>query len=274
MLEAGVKVDQEFSTGGNGDTQRSAFMFACHSGSVTTIRALLQAVFSNYAEHYKCRNRKAFCSSFFAKQYLIPQTSWVEESFSTTDSLEMVFPIHFAIARDNLEMARQIVTSPNEELQTHNLWEPFRHGDFIPLHIACLFSRSLAMIELLLSFGEAEANPLLRTCSRGMFADQMTSDQTVIEYLRPKRLCIIAALERELLKDLEQMESGIPYQIFIKPLSGQTLTLTVTGHTTIAELVQYIQNAWGIPADHLKLLFQGRSLTTDDWLKKTTYCTL
>ncbi|CAF3717671.1 unnamed protein product [Adineta steineri] len=155
MLEAGVKVDQEFSTGGNGDTQRSAFMFACHSGSLTTIRALLNAV---------------------------------------SNGLEMVFPIHFAIARDNLEMARQIVTSPNEELEIHNLWEPFRHGGFSPLHIACLFNRSLAMIELLLSFGEAEANPVLRTCSRGMFADQMTSDQTVIEYLRPKRSCIIAAL--------------------------------------------------------------------------------
>ncbi|CAF1211560.1 unnamed protein product [Adineta steineri] len=179
MLEAGVKADQEFSTGGNGDTQRSAFMFACHSGSVTTIRALLQAVFSNYAEHYKCRNRKAFCSSFFAKQYLIPQTSWIEESFSTTDGLEMVFLIHFAIARDNLEMTRQIVTSSDKELERNNLWEPFRHGGFTPLHIACLFNRSLAMIELLLSFGQAKGNLLLQKCSRGRFADQMTSDQTV-----------------------------------------------------------------------------------------------
>jgi hypothetical protein len=70
----------------------------------------------------------------------------------------------------------------------------------------------------------------------------MTSDRTVIEYLRPKRLSIMAAMERERLKDLEKMQSGKPYEIFIRPLSGDTLTLTVTGHTTTAELGAYLHN--------------------------------
>lgn len=260
MLNAGIKVDQEFWCGGTSCFQRSAFMFACHSGSITTIRALLQAVSSDYVEHYKCRNRKGYCSSSFAKQYLIPQSSWVEESSYTIKALEFVYPIHFAIAQDNLEMARLIVTASYGELDTQNSWESFLHGGFIPLHIACLFNRSIDMIKLLLALVEGCANPLLRTSSAGMYADQMTNDKTVIEYLRPKRLCIIEAMERERSKDLEQMLSGIPYQITIRPLSGQTLTLTVTGHTTTLELAECIQKEWGIPLHQQKLLIAGRSI--------------
>jgi hypothetical protein len=258
MLKAGVKVNQVFFYP---EVRRSAFMFACHSGSVDTIRALLQAVSSDYAEHYKCRNRVDLCSSSFAKQYLMPQGSWAEEySSSYRNNVAYVFPIHFAIAQDNLEMARLIVTSSTGELDTKNNWTPFQHGGFTPLHIACLFNRSLAIIELLLSLGEGGVNPLLQISNQCLFADQMTSDTTVIEYLRPKRLSIIAALGPERLKDLEEMQSGIPYQIFIRPLSGQTLTFTVTGHTTIAELKAYIQNAWGISPHQQKLIFSGRQI--------------
>jgi hypothetical protein len=171
-----------------------------------------------------------------------------------------VFPIHFAIAQDNLEMARQIVTSSTGELDTKNNWTPFQQGGFTPLHIACLFNRSVAMIELLLPLGEGSVNPLLQISNQCLFADQMTSDTTVIEYLRPKRLSIIAALGPERLKDLEEMQSGIPYQIFIRPLSGQTLTLTVTGHTTIAELKAYIQNAWGLSPDQQRLIRNGHHI--------------
>jgi ankyrin repeat protein len=258
MLKAGVKVDQLFLTP---DVRRSAFMFACHSGSVATIRALLQAVSSDNAEHSKCRNRRAFCSSSFAKKYLIPQGSWVDECSSYSyNNMEFVFPIHFAIAQDNLEMARQIVTSSTGELDTKNNWEPFHHGGFTPLHIACLFNRSVAIIELLLSLGQGGVDPLLQTSNQCLFADQMTSDTTVIEYLRPKRLSIIAALGPERVKDLEEMQSGIPYEIFIRPLSGQTLTFTVTGHTTIAELQTYIQNEWGVSRDHQKLIRNGHQI--------------
>lgn len=260
MLKAGVKVNQLFL---DPDIRRTAFMFACHSGSVTTVRALLQAVSNDYTEHYRCRNRSTLCSSSFAKQCLIPQGCWVEEcSSSYRNDVGTVFPIHFAIAQDNLEMARQIVTSSTGESDTRNYWKPFHHGGFLPLHIACLFNRSVAMIELLLSLGEGGANPLLQTSNQCLFADQMASDTTVIEYLRPKRLSLTAALGPERLKDLEEMQSGVPYQIFIKPLEGETLTHTVTGHTTVGELVAYIQKKWGIPPFGLRLIRNGHRIPT------------
>ena len=262
MLAAGVKTDQRFCCENIGDNQRSAFMFACHSGSMATIRALLQAVSSDYAKHFECRNRMAICSSSFAKQYLIPQESWVEESSSTTNDLELVFPIHFAIAQNNLEMARQIVTSTNNEVDRQNYWVSFRHEGFSPLHIACLFNRSIAMIELLLSDSSGGLNPLIQTSRRGMFADQMATDGTLIEYLRPKRLCIIAALAQERLKDFEGMQPEEPYQIFIRPLSGQTLTFTVTAHTTNHQLGAYFENECGVPPMHQKILFKGRTIPT------------
>jgi len=178
---------------------------------------------------------------------ILPQRSEVEAPSSAENYLEFVFPIHFAIARHSLEMARQIVTSANGELDTRNSWRPLRYGGFTPLHSACLFNRSVTMIKLLLSFGEANANPLLQTSNQGIFADQMTTDEEVIEHLRSKRLFIMAAMERERAKDLEEMQSGEPYQIFVKPFSGQTLTLTVTGHTTTDEVGAYFQNECGIP---------------------------
>lgn len=176
--------------------------------------------------------------------------------------MESVSPIHFAIARNDLELARLIVTSANGELDTVNYWKPLQHGGFTPLHVACLFNRSLTMIKLLLSFGEANANPILQTSNKGTFADQMTKDQEVIGYLRPKRLSIINAHEQQRLKDLEKMQSGRPYQISIKPLSGQTLTLTVNGHTRADELGAYLENEWNLPRDQQRLLYNGRSIPT------------
>ena len=262
MLEAGVRIDQLFSSANTSNVERSAFMFACHSNSLITIRVLLQALSLNYIEHYKSRNRLALCSTSFARQYLIPQRSEIEAPFSTENDLESVSPIHFAIARNDLEMARQIVTSANGELDTVNYWKPLRHGGFVPLHVACLFNRSLTMIKLLLSFGEANANPILQTSNQGTFADQMTTVQEVIEYIRPKRLSIMNAQEQQRLKDLEVMQSGRPYQITIKPLSGQTLTLTVTGHTTTDEIGAYLTNKCSLPRMNQRLLFNGRSIPT------------
>ena len=261
MLQVGVKVDQEFWFGYNGTVLRSAFMFACHSGSLSTIRALLQALSNDYIEHYKSRNRKAICSISFAKQYLIPRNSLVEECFaSTTNLLEFVFPIHFAIARDNLEMAKLIVTGANGMIERRNGWQPFEHGGFTPLHLACLFNRSLDMIKLLLSFGEANANPILQTNAQGLFADQMTNERAVVEYIRPKRLSIMEATERERLKDLEEMQSERPYQIFIRPLSGDTITLNVTGKTTVTELKAYFLSEYDLPLVNQKFLFCGHAL--------------
>ena len=263
MLQVGVKIDQEFSLDDIEDTQRSAFMFACHSDSLSTIRVLLQALSNDYVEHFKCRNRKGICSASFAKQYLIPQNIWVEQtSDSATNHLEFVFPIHFAIVRDNLEMVRLIVTGSNGELETRNGWQPFVHGGFTPLHIACMFNRSIDMIQLLFPQDENNVNPLLQTSDQGLFADQMTNERAVIEYLRPKRLSMMERMERERLKDLEEMQSGRPYQIFIKPMLGDTITMTVTGQTTTAELGAYFENKYSLPLDYQKFVYCGQTIVT------------
>lgn len=183
MLEVGVTVEQLFSPANTANVERTAFMFACHSGSLATIRVVLQALSSDHIDHYKARNRPAQRSTFFAKQYLIPPRREIEAVFSTENGLETVCPIHFAIARNDLELARLIVTSANGELDTTNAWKVLQRGGFTPLHIACLFNRSLTMIKFLLSLGDANSNPLFQTSEKGIFADQMTTVQEVIEYL-------------------------------------------------------------------------------------------
>ncbi|CAF0929891.1 unnamed protein product [Adineta steineri] len=262
MLEAGVRVDQLFSSANTLNVERGAFMFACHSGSLATVRLLLQALSRDYIEHYKSRNRRALCSTSFARQHLIPARSEIEAPFSDENGLVAVFPIHFAIARNDLELTRQLVTGANGELETINDWEPLRHGGFTPLQIACLFNRSLDMIKLLLFFSRVTVNPILLTSNQGTFADQMTKVREVIEYIRPDRVAILNAQEQERLKDLEEMQSGRPYQITIKPLSGQSLTLTVNGNTTAEEVGAQIESQWNLPSDRQRLLFSGRSVYT------------
>jgi hypothetical protein len=137
----------------------------------------------------------------FARQYLIPPRNEIEALFSTENGLESVCPIHFAIARNDLELTRLIVTSANGEFETINAWKALQRGGFTPLHIACLFNRSLTMIKYLFSLGEANANPILQTSEKGIFADQMTTVQEVIECLRSKRLSIINSQEQQRLTD-------------------------------------------------------------------------
>ncbi|CAF0993485.1 unnamed protein product [Adineta steineri] len=90
----------------------------------------------------------------------------------------------------------------------------------------------------------------------------MTKVREVIEYIRPDRVAILNAQEQERLKDLEEMQSGRPYQITIKPLSGQSLTLTVNGNTTAEEVGAQIESQWNLPSDRQRLLFSGRSVYT------------
>lgn len=62
--------------------------------------------------------------------------------------------------------------------------------------------------------------------------------------------------------DLELMQSGRPYQITIKPLSSQTLTLTVNGHATTYELAAYLEHECGLPHGGLRLIFNGLMIPT------------
>ncbi|CAF4085400.1 unnamed protein product [Rotaria sordida] len=95
ILNAGISPDQNFSGGDSRNTMRGAFLFACQSRSMSTITALLNAGVPV--------DVLGSCSLNYANSF-VPGIR-VSSSFGHDSiSWENLYPIHFAIVDNNLEL--------------------------------------------------------------------------------------------------------------------------------------------------------------------------
>ncbi|CAF1383023.1 unnamed protein product [Rotaria sordida] len=225
---------------------RGAFLFACQSRSMSTITALLNAGASVDA--------LGSCSLNYANSF-VPGIRVFSSFGHDSISWENLYPIHFAIVDNNLELLQKLITPTTNKLLTIHY--------FTPLHIACLFNRSITMIDLLLCYENANLATIAKT-SNGKFPDEFATDQTIINYLRPTRLRAYVEIEENRQKiqehNLKKLEEGTAFQVFIKTLTNKTIIIIVTREDTVENITAKIHEKTDIPRNQQRIIYGGKQL--------------
>ena len=246
MINAGVEVDQTFSGGTSHSTMRGAFLFACQSRSISIITTLLNAGAS-------C-DKLGSCTLAYVNS-VAPDMSLFGGYTRPTVSWENFYPIHLAILYNNLPMLQKFIQPSGLELLTIQYHSP--------LHLACQLNRSLTMIDLLLSFEDAN-DAIMARALHGKYPDEFASDPTIIEYLRPTRLRLCAQLEkirqRKARDDLKELEEGTAFQVFIQNLKGKTLIIVVRKEDSVQDLKEKIRDKEAVPPDDQQIIYGGKQL--------------
>ncbi|CAF0858050.1 unnamed protein product [Adineta steineri] len=184
-----------------------------------TIQALLDAGASV--------NKYGSCSVAYAGSFL-PSISIHYSSRILPVSWENLYPIHYALVDNNLELLIKLVTSDTKK--------------------------------------DVNAGIIAKT-NNNKFPDELATDSTIIEYLRPKRMPIYAEVEKNRHEkrehDLKSLKEGTSFQIFIKTLKGKSLTIIVTKGDTVKNLKAKIQDREAFPADEQRILYAGKQLQDD-----------
>lgn len=267
MLEVGIPADQCFDITSY-STMRGAFMFACQSQNVAIIRLLIEKganknSYGSCSQGYAARTLK-ICGRHILKGDIFYHDfpGWVN-----------VHAIHLAIIFNNKEMFDELYVSedsPHLLPELYHSKHPLTQLYYSTLHLACLFKQPIEVIERLLKDGTNAGLTASREHRDDIweincyYADQLTDDKKIQNLLLFKRYEAMKSKFTETRKrteeDAEKLRDNKVFQIFIKTLSGKTITITTHDSEPIETIKAKIDDALGMPIHEQKLYWAGKQL--------------